>query len=577
LGGVHLKLDRAIAFMNRLAIRDKGGNIVPFVLNHSQHTTLDALKKKEVANEPLWCLILKARRVGISTLAEGLLTAHCFAEDNAQAMILAHKFKSAKALFGVAKRMRDSVRAWMPPGTQQLLKYPHTGSQLEVQTAGSTTSGRGLSLSAIHFSEAAYYPGNAESFTSLLPAVPQKPGTIVIVESTANGKSGDGQTFFDLWVAAIEGRNAFVPIFIPWTMDPDCIRDEEEAEDAPGDEEEEKLMASGVTRAQLAWRRMTIETECQGLVEKFHQEFPTTWEEAFISSGNPAFNEAERAYAAKFINPPFSIKPKATMMVVRDEKTPKHWTYTADRNGIVMWEKPIVGHKYYLGADVARAKTNQSDYSAITIWNGTTGDQAARYAERVDPFKLADLIDMLARDYNNAMVTIELTGGFGSWTQKQVRDVYHYSNLYRWKGSKDDSMPGKTIKQALGWESTYASRKLMFSAMREMLRYQKIQVYDPQLLAQIEAATYDEDWRWELEIGHDDILVSAMLAVISIQQYPPPRRLLSRVLDPERKAAEKDQTDRAFEPIFQLDPRWTLKRHWARVRKGPKHDRLAGI
>ena len=197
-----MELARAEAFMNRLSIRRKDGDIIPFRLNHCQNVVLDTLKKKEKAEEPLWVIILKSRRVGISTLTEGLLTAHCFATPNARARIIAHKHNSSEALFEVAKRMRDSVRVSMPPGTQRALRYPYTDSILQIQTAGSTTSGRGLSLSAAHMSEAALYPGDAESLTSILPAVPRKPGTIVVIESTANGKLGDGKTFFDLWTAA---------------------------------------------------------------------------------------------------------------------------------------------------------------------------------------------------------------------------------------------------------------------------------------------------------------------------------------------------------------------------------------
>src|SRR6202035_5728289 len=127
-------------------------------------------------------------------------------------------------------------------------------------------------------------------------------------------------------------------------------------------------------------------------------------------------------------------------------------------------------------------------YSSLTIFNGTTGDQAARLVGRIDPVQLADQIDMIARLYNNALVTIELTGGFGMWTQKTLRDIYHYSNLYRWHGGKDDSLPDKGVKQAMGWTTTYDSRKLLFSAFREALRYEKVRIYDPKLLTQIQSA-----------------------------------------------------------------------------------------
>jgi hypothetical protein len=40
---------------------------------------------------------------------------------------------------------------------------------------------------------------------------------------------------------------------------------------------------------QLAWRRHTIRNKCRGAIEAFHQEYPATHEEAFLSSGMPLF------------------------------------------------------------------------------------------------------------------------------------------------------------------------------------------------------------------------------------------------------------------------------------------------
>ena len=46
----------------------------------------------------------------------------------------------------------------------------------------------------------------------------------------------------------------------------------------------------GVSYEQLKWRRWCINNNCNGDVEQFHQEYPSTPEEAFIASGRPRFN-----------------------------------------------------------------------------------------------------------------------------------------------------------------------------------------------------------------------------------------------------------------------------------------------
>jgi hypothetical protein len=584
--------DRTVRAMQRFTIVNKARTEVSFRFNASQKMALQILRRQYEKDGMIRAIMLKARRVGMSTLTEGLLNVHCFATPNAKAMILAHLFDSSLELFGIAKRMRDSVgngHVWMPPGTQKSMYYPGTRSNLSVRTAGSKGGGRSMALSAIHFSEAAHYPETAESFTSILPALPHKPGTICIIESTANGKSGDGETFYKYWLGAMQGTNAFVPIFIPWTMDPECVRDPEEAEDAPIDEEEADLLGMGVTKAQLAWRRMTLETESQGLIDKFHQEYPISWQQAFISSGNPAFNPKELEYAGRFVTPPLADKflPRAKLEFSRAADNHKEILFTPNESGVTVWESPKKGHHYYLGADVARAESDRSDYSAFTLINGTTGDWAARYFGRVDPFKLADMVDMVGRTYNNAMVIMEVNS-MGAYSQKQLRDIYHYPKIYRWKGGRDDSAPGKRMNPALGWVTTGDSRRMMFASFRAGLRYEKFQIFDPVLFAQCDAATYDDAGRWELEVGHDDVLVSAMLAWVACEQYPPPRHIGSKTLSLELEEYDEDES---FDPMKQTefmlaqapvghqpDVNERMRRHYEWVRREKKStDRLAGI
>ena len=50
-----------------------------------------------------------------------------------------------------------------------------------------------------------------------MQAVPDKPETMVIVESTANGFD----FFKELWDAAVAGRNDFVPVFCAWWVLPE--------------------------------------------------------------------------------------------------------------------------------------------------------------------------------------------------------------------------------------------------------------------------------------------------------------------------------------------------------------------
>ena len=89
-----------------------------------------------------------------------------------------------------------------------------------VSTAGSDSVGRGETLTHVHASELAFWPKStaAEIFNGLLQAVPNTRETAVFIESTANGVTG---LFYDLWKGAVDGTNGFVPVFIPWYIDPE--------------------------------------------------------------------------------------------------------------------------------------------------------------------------------------------------------------------------------------------------------------------------------------------------------------------------------------------------------------------
>ena len=43
-------------------------------------------------------------------------------------------------------------------------------------------------------------------------------------------------------------------------------------------------------------------------------------------------------------------------------------------------------------------------FAAITVINGSTGEQAASFCERVDPSKIADVVDKLGRFYRTPQI-----------------------------------------------------------------------------------------------------------------------------------------------------------------------------
>ena len=301
---------RAIDF-SRFRIQDlqRPSRTVAFALNPPQRFALQKLIELQDQKKPLWTITLKARRVGFSTFFAILNSCHCIAMSNAIALTVAHRAKNAKAVFSAAQTAHRTILAdvglpFENYRTQHELRFPHAEGEsvLTLATAKTVEGARGMTLTALQLSECAFYEQAEDALTALMSTVTYQPETMLNVETTANGKINNGEAFHDLWQDAVEGKNQFVPIFISWLMDPNCQMDPDQMNVRVTNldsEEKELVKLHGATYPQLSWRRWAIPNKCQGYVDKFHQEYPHTPEVAFITSGDPAFNEDEMKAAEK--------------------------------------------------------------------------------------------------------------------------------------------------------------------------------------------------------------------------------------------------------------------------------------
>jgi hypothetical protein len=570
-----VELNRVTEFLEKFTIRDRDSHKkIPFRLNTNQRKIHEVAQKQQDKKQPIRILVDKARRVGVSSWTEGLLFAHCCWLPSAHALIAAHEFKSSKALFSIPKDFAKQAYFLNLRDVEREITFPHpTGdSLLQIITAGKDTSGRGFTLSALHLSEAAHLK-SAEPYTSIIPAVSNHKDTIIIIESTPNGMDGDGATFYEMWLDAIENRSEYEAVFLSWTDDPACVADPAIAKDAPRDKEEKELLKAGLTKAQLAWRRLKIASpECGGLVEMFHQEFPCNWEESFITSGFPAFEEVERSWAAANVT-----KPKWQGFIDHTEDGTLKLREHA-KGDLCIWEDPIAGHYYYIGADAARGDDEKDgrDFAANVGFDGNTGHQVFRYAGHVVPEIHGCYLNSLGRHYNRAMLNGELTGGYGYNTLYVVRDILHYPTLYRWKGKDDKVGSWASGKNAVWFETTQHMRTVLFESMRAALREGAgtrgeygVTLRDEQLAAQIRMCTRKETGRVDVKKGHDDILFGAMLANLAMRQYAPPRTLN------QAKSFEKEEDDevrskmkgRGDSILDDGDPREMAKRHIEKINR----------
>jgi hypothetical protein len=531
---VPLNLDHVVRYFGNLKIRDRdAGSFNHFHLRDQQQQVIEQFKEHLARRRRLFGIFCKARRVGLSTLATGIGQAHCIAHPGALARCIAQNAEVAAANFAMACSFREDCRELYPGApkpTKKTLIWPHSDgpdSQFTHHTAATVHGQRGLTSSFLHLTEAAFYPYEG-AFTSLMNTVSKDPNNVIIIESTANGLEGPGEAYYQAWEAAVAGDNEFLPIFLPWWDDPAYQLPEELALDAPRDEYERFLMNDikhwktgkkvKLTRSQIAWFRETLSTKCEGILEKWRAEYPSTPEEAFVATGNPAFTIEEMQFAENAV---VKIPPWQGRCVLSADG--KRGEIQKGTDGpLILYEVPQKHAHYFIGVDSARGEDSTvapGDYAAMVAWNAETGHLAARYMSRVSPEELAVNAAALGYYFTGAMLNVELNN-IGYVTMRELRDRLYYPNQYIWKG-RDDKVISSKQGVAYGFETSDRYRKMMFSMFRMSLYKKEVVPKDKVFVDQMKRAKMEMGWRWNVAVGHDDVLMSGFLGWIAKEQNHP--------------------------------------------------------
>jgi hypothetical protein len=528
-----LNLKHVEQLFKKFNIRDRDeGTFTPFTLRQQQKEVFQLAEEHLARRRRLFIIFLKARRVGLSTLATGLGQAHCIAHPGALARCIAQNAEVAAANFAMACGFREDCRdiyPGAPKPTKKTLIWPHSDgpdSQFTHHTAATVHGQRGLTSSFLHLTEAGFYPYSG-AFTSLLNTLSKDPNNAALIETTANGMEGPGESYYQAWEAAVAGDNEFLPIFLPWWEDPAYQLPEDFALDAPRDEYEKFLMndvkhwRTGkkvvIAKSQIAWFRETLSGKCEGIIERWRQEYPSTPEEAFVATGNPAFTIEEMQFAENSV---VKIPWQGRCVLTADSK---HGELQKGTDGpLVVYELPQPKHHYMIGVDSARGEESTmapGDYAAMVCFNAETGNLAARYMSRVSPEELSAVAAALGYYFNGAMLNVELNN-LGYITMRELRDRLYYPSQYLWKG-RDDKVATSKQGMAYGFETSDRYRRMMFSLYRTALHRKEVVPKDRILVEQMKKAKLEMNWRWTVSASHDDVLMAALLAWIAKEQYHP--------------------------------------------------------
>lgn len=587
-----------------LRIVTKTGDLVPFKLKQPQARLALQLMKQRDAGEPQRAVLLKARQVGMSTLAQALMICRTTQRPNHVARVVAHRRDAAASLFG----MGEMMWTMLPEAIKPTVSYRNNSidrknlgfgepssmlrrsgviglnSNIQTDTASQAEAGRGLTIHSLHGSEVAFWD-YAAKLDSLLNAVPETAESLVLLESTANGHN----FFKDLWDAAEAGRSGYLPFFTPWFEEEEYRRPfsspDERAEfedligtDAVGEDEPElmRIIAASVreweeefrwtpwdrgdlsdedlrTRVleHLNWRRRRIASS-GGDIEKFHQEYPSTPDEAFIATGRKVFMAEHVRRVLKLCEVTDPLVPTKELPgpergaivalktrqvrsrrgfaidvpqeagwrlkgdVKQDELRFAHWR---------IWERPVHtsidpetmkardAGSYVVSVDPASGDENEGETAAhaITVIDHRSLKQVAELeVKHLDADEIAEQTLLAAMYYNTAWVVVERTGGWGIPILQRLRQDYRYARLYT-ERSKDRRT--EHMSDRMGWSTDTASKPMLLARGRQLLREEVDGIRSRRLALQLLYYVADERGKTGPEPGKlADILMSWLIA-----------------------------------------------------------------
>lgn len=481
-----------------LKIRDKGARIISLRLNAPQMKLYSALKTQAEAGLPQRAVILKARQMGFSTLTEAVLFKNVATGRNVRAGIVAHKETATANLFNMSRLFYDRLPREVKPAIRasnaRELVFKDTGSSIRCMTAGGDGIGRSDTFQKLHVSEYAFWRGDKKAtLLGLLQSVPNRPETLVVIESTANGCDD----FKDIWDRACRGESGFAPVFCAWWELPEYRARYDGF--VPDDAEMEMIASYGLDMEQITWRRWCIGTNCGGDADLFRQEYPGNPHEAFISSGRCVFSQEAIARRISALRPPVRIGQ------FRWEGSIGASVWENDPRGCVkIYREPARHRPYVMGGDTAG---DGSDFFVGQVLDNTTGEQAAVLRMHGDEDEFARQAACLGAMYNHALIGIE-----ANFSTFPIRELARLGYGWQYVREHLDSYTGRTQKR-WGFKTTAATRPVAIAGLISFAREHMDLLHDRDTLAEMMSFVRNDAGRPEAARGaHDDCVMALAIA-----------------------------------------------------------------
>lgn len=573
---------------------------VPLDLGEEQEQLARLILSDLAAGRPVRIIVLKCRKLGISTLIQALGYWFGALEAGWVTQVVAHQAQATATIANIARGFADRLYPFAARrlGARRFgagLVWAN-GSKLEVFTQRSDDAARGSSPSLLHLSEVAFWDkGRARStaedtMVALMAAMEEGSeswdaldgsgddadsafemaedaeqagaGTIVIIESTANGAAG---SFHSRWRASQEPGSPWRGVFFGWHQAKKYTFPESRADRAlteaarsciqAGDRVgaqaifeglglpapwPERAAQFGLSVAQARWAVRKL-ADLGGDIAKFDQEFPLSAEMAFAATGRRVWTDAQ--VSAHATRPP--VWTSGPLRDLREgERAKSGWALLeqlrtpGDTHRV--WELPRETwvNRYSAGSDVGAGVGGDS--TTCVLMDHVANVQVAEFSSNdLGPREAARNVAILCRAYRDAVLCYE-RNMFGLIFGDALIREQCYPSLWRW--SVVENPDQHAWKREFGYPENETTRAQLTDRVKVALRDVTHRMVSDRITAEMRDWVMDETGRPDHGDGeHDDHLFGFGLALYAADQAGIPRETTPRTRRPDIYYAEDEE------------------------------------
>lgn len=453
-----------------LRVRSRLGTTIPLRANRAQ----SCYEKDRLQSN----IVLKARQVGMTTWVAGRFFLKTITHPGTLTVQVAHTQEAAESIFRIVHRflrrlpvsLRGDALKTAQVNARQII-FPGMDSEYRVETAGAPNAGRGLTMTNLHCSEVARWPGDPEEILQGLRAALSPDGELVL-ESTPMGASG---CFWKEWQEA--EKTGMARHFFPWWFEDAYAGRAVEMESLT--EEERRLMdQEDLSPEQIGYRRR-MQRSFRGLAS---QEYAENATECFLASGTCIFDTV--AIDARLRELPEPLQQRS-------------------QGALRIWLPPVAHRRYLVAVDPAGGGT-EGDYAAAQVIDLDTGLQCAELQAHLPPLELAHAVADLAREYQQALLAVE-RNNHGAGVLAYLTSVCRYERLYRTGGQE-------------GWVTSSITRPGMLGRLGSALVETPQSFVSERLLRECRSFVRHANGRAEAQTGEHDDCVMAMAIALAVRE-----------------------------------------------------------